>query len=189
LCNVSDSYIKSNRKLFEGIDDPNFPEGPFSKCTRSLLCDSILNNIEVQYQYNGKMKTIKGLPSMITDDYFDESFLLHEQTSHKVFMAVMEDFKEQHKDYSETSLEYIDSIFKYFSTIDSIEDPRAYLQDNWASMKNIVRFQPLDKIRDYFGEKNAIYFGFVGTFITMLWIPSIVGILFFIFGILFYYKY
>jgi len=104
-------------------------------------------------------------------------------------MAVMNDFKEQHKDYSETSLEYIDAIFKYFSTVESIDDPRAELQDDWASLKNIVRFQPLDKIRDYFGEKNAIYFGFVGTFISMLWIPSIVGIIFFALGIYFYYRY
>jgi len=43
-------------------------------------------------------------------------------------------------------------------------------------------------VRDYFGEKNALYFGFVGSFIGMLWIPSFVGVLFFLLGIGLYYT-
>ena len=122
--NVSDTYIKSNKSLFEKIDDPNYPEGPFSKCTRSLLVDSVLNNLEIHYEYQKKIKTIKGLPSLITDEYFEESFLLHEQTSHKVFMAGIDSFKEEHKDYSPTSIEYIESLFKNLAMCEHV-DPRA----------------------------------------------------------------
>jgi hypothetical protein len=56
------------------------------------------------------------------------------------------------------------------------------------ALGNLFKFQPLGSIRDYFGEQNAIYFGFVGSFITMLWIPALVGIVFFVLGLSFYYR-
>ena len=36
--------------------------------------------------------------------------------------------------------------------------------------------QPLYHLRDYFGEKIAVYFGFIGTFSLSLAIPSLTGL-------------
>jgi len=43
--------------------------------------------------------------------------------------------------------------------------------------------QPLDRIREYFGEKVALYFAFLGFYTSWLWSASIVGIIVFIFGL------
>ncbi|XP_046382503.1 anoctamin-1-like isoform X1 [Ischnura elegans] len=59
---------------------------------------------------------------------------------------------------------------------------RYHLSRDWASVKRWAHYQPLDQIRDYFGEKFAIYFAWLGFYTNMLILPSIVGILCFIYG-------
>ena len=46
-----------------------------------------------------------------------------------------------------------------------IADPRKALQDTWLKH---FRYQPLWKIRNYFGEKIALYFGWLGKVSCML---------------------
>ena len=43
-------------------------------------------------------------------------------------------------------------------------------------------------IRNYFGESNAFYFAWVGVFISVLWLPSLIGIGFFFFGVQYAYM-
>ena len=52
---------------------------------------------------------------------------------------------------------------------------RKWLHQNWAQYKNIMRPQPLDRIRDYFGEKVALYFTFIGFYTKWLILFSLVG--------------
>jgi len=182
---VSDTYIRSNKYLFDLKEDTT--NGPFSSCTRSLLVDSILTNLEIKYIYQSKKISIKGLPLIINAKIFEESFLLHDQTSHKYFTKIINNFKWENLEYTQSSIDYLVQNMKKFS-MTGYSDMRAYLQDNWASLGNLFKFQPLGSIRDYFGEQNAIYFGFVGSFITMLWIPALVGIVFFVLGLSFYYR-
>ena len=152
-----------------------------------MLVDSILNNIEVNYTFNGKEKIIKGLPLLKEEEYFEESFLLHDQTSHKYFTKIMEKFKRDHNEFGPISVEYLESILHQNVKTDNV-DTRVFLQDNWASLKNLFKVQPLAEVRDYFGEKNALYFGFVGSFITMLWFPSFIGVCLFLLGLELYYT-
>ena len=178
---VSDAYIRSNRSLFD------LKSQPFSHCTRTLLVDSILNNLEIKFMTNNQMRTLIGLPLLISEGYFLEAFVLHDQTSHEIFLNGIKELKENNKEYSQNSVEYLERIFGYYMESNQF-DARSYLQENWASLKNLFKFQPLSEVRDYFGEKNALYFGFVGSFITMLWFPSLVGLFFFMLGVNLYYT-
>lgn len=57
---------------------------------------------------------------------------------------------------------------------DRLLDPSIYRWCDWFSP------QPLDQVRVYLGEKIALFFTFKGFYISMLWAPSILGILVFI---------
>ncbi|CAG2218059.1 unnamed protein product [Mytilus edulis] len=65
-------------------------------------------------------------------------------------------------------------------TMDLDEDPRKILNDEWTKL---FKFQPLTKIRNYFGEKIAFYFAWTGLLTTSLWVPMLLGLAIFIYGI------
>ncbi|CAF1287960.1 unnamed protein product, partial [Didymodactylos carnosus] len=54
----------------------------------------------------------------------------------------------------------------------------------WARFRNLFRVQPIQLIRDYFGEKIAFYFCWLGWYNTMLILPSILGIFVLLYGII-----
>lgn len=60
------------------------------------------------------------------------------------------------------------------------KDPRKELNDKWTGF---FRLQPMTKIRDYFGEKIAFYFAWAGFLVTTLWLPMLLGLVIFIYGI------
>ncbi|KAH8042641.1 hypothetical protein HPB51_024873 [Rhipicephalus microplus] len=60
-------------------------------------------------------------------------------------------------------------------------DTRAALDRQW---RKLVGGQPLDSIRDYFGEKISFYFAWVGTFIASLVVPAVIGLGVFFFGVI-----
>ena len=51
------------------------------------------------------------------------------------------------------------------------------LQENWAKFTNIHKSQPIQKIRNYFGESVAFYFAFLGAYTKSLIVASVVGAL------------
>lgn len=59
-------------------------------------------------------------------------------------------------------------------------DPRLDMQLTWTKF---FKFQPLWKIRNYFGEKIAFYFAWSGTLVSTLWLPMIFGFAVFIYGL------
>jgi len=65
-------------------------------------------------------------------------------------------------------------------TTGSGEDARHDLSRCWARS---CRFQPLCKIRNYFGEKIALYFAWSGTLIISLWPPMLFGFAVFLYGL------
>jgi len=67
--------------------------------------------------------------------------------------------------------------------IQSEGSQRKLLYDEWASLKQFWKFQPLDSIRDYYGVKMGLYFAWLGYYTFMLIPPSIVGIICFIYGV------
>ncbi|KAK3782661.1 hypothetical protein RRG08_037665 [Elysia crispata] len=65
----------------------------------------------------------------------------------------------------------------------SAENKRKILYDHWASWRNCLKFQPIDHIRLYFGEKIALYFAWLGFYTTMLVPASVVGLCVFFYGL------
>ena len=67
---------------------------------------------------------------------------------------------------------------------DDDDNSRASLYRSWGDWRhgNWYRFQPLDHIRTYYGEKIAIYFAWLGYYTSVLVLPSIVGLIIFIIG-------
>lgn len=48
--------------------------------------------------------------------------------------------------------------------------------------RRLITRQPLDAIRDYFGEQIAFYFAFVGFYTSSLAFPAILGLIVFLYG-------
>jgi len=63
--------------------------------------------------------------------------------------------------------------------VSSTVDARHELDRTWAKS---CRFQPMWKIRNYFGEKIALYFAWCGMLIMSLWLPMIFGFAVFLYG-------
>ena len=74
----------------------------------------------------------------------------------------------------------IDEIQKYVRDYVPYVDLRDYLSRKWGG---VCGKQPIHEIRDYFGEKIAFYFAWVSTLITSLWIPAVLGLVVFCFGL------
>ncbi|XP_048580920.1 anoctamin-7 isoform X2 [Nematostella vectensis] len=59
---------------------------------------------------------------------------------------------------------------------------RQVLKEYWARWGAWYKYQPLDHIRWYFGEKIAIYFAWLGQYTAWLIMPSVVGLIVFIYS-------
>uniref|UniRef100_A0A8C3L1C1 Anoctamin n=1 Tax=Chrysolophus pictus TaxID=9089 RepID=A0A8C3L1C1_CHRPC len=56
------------------------------------------------------------------------------------------------------------------------------LCEEWASYGVFYKYQPIDLVRKYFGEKIGLYFAWLGVYTQMLIPASIVGIIVFLYG-------
>ncbi|XP_071532826.1 anoctamin-7-like isoform X2 [Panulirus ornatus] len=62
-------------------------------------------------------------------------------------------------------------------------NPRQILYHYWARWGKWYKYQPLDHIREYFGEKIGIYFAWLGLYTGWLLPAAIVGLLVFLYGV------
>ncbi|CAB3359127.1 Hypothetical predicted protein [Cloeon dipterum] len=65
---------------------------------------------------------------------------------------------------------------------------RQVLYEYWARWGKWYKYQPLDHIREYFGEKIAIYFAWLGFYTGWLLPAAIVGLLVFMYGVFTIHK-
>ena len=99
-------------------------------------------------------------------DVYEDAFVLHEDSN---LMAEKED---KDKDPKKTDMAP--------DKRNLIEDPRKEMDDTWVQW---WKFQPLWKIRNYFGEKIGLYFAWAGMLLTSLWLPMLFGVACFIYGL------
>ena len=60
-----------------------------------------------------------------------------------------------------------------------LPDARKDMNDTWT---RFFKYQPMWKIRNYFGEKIAFYFAWSGMLISSLWLPTLFGLGVFAYG-------
>ncbi|XP_059085679.1 anoctamin-7-like isoform X3 [Tigriopus californicus] len=69
-------------------------------------------------------------------------------------------------------------------TPENLLNTRQILSHYWAAWGKWYKYQPLDHIREYFGEKIAIYFAWLGFYTGWLLPAAVVGVLVFLYGVL-----
>ncbi|KAG9280364.1 anoctamin-1 isoform X1 [Astyanax mexicanus] len=95
-----------------------------------------------------------GITTLIAKGVYDSAFPLHDG-----------DFKgENHNVQSED------------------KNDRQLLHDEWARYGAFYKYQPVDLIRKYFGEKIGLYFAWLGVYTQLLALASLVGIIVFLYG-------
>ncbi|XP_016125816.1 anoctamin-1-like isoform X1 [Sinocyclocheilus grahami] len=62
------------------------------------------------------------------------------------------------------------------------KNDRQLLHDEWARYGAFYKYQPVDLIRKYFGEKIGLYFAWLGVYTQLLIPASVVGIIVFFYG-------
>ncbi|XP_039604731.1 anoctamin-1a isoform X3 [Polypterus senegalus] len=65
---------------------------------------------------------------------------------------------------------------------DADQNDRKVLWDEWASYSVFYKYQPINLVRKYFGEKIGLYFAWLGVYTQMLIPASVVGIIVFLYG-------
>ncbi|XP_076085009.1 anoctamin-7-like isoform X2 [Mytilus galloprovincialis] len=60
---------------------------------------------------------------------------------------------------------------------------RQILYEYWARWGKWFKYQPLDHIREYFGEKVGIYFAWLGFYTAWLLPASVIGVIVFLYGV------
>ncbi|PNI36057.1 ANO2 isoform 6, partial [Pan troglodytes] len=70
---------------------------------------------------------------------------------------------------------------EYDSPEDDMND-RKLLYQEWARYGVFYKFQPIDLIRKYFGEKIGLYFAWLGLYTSFLIPSSVIGVIVFLYG-------
>jgi hypothetical protein len=178
----SHDNLKTNRfkkGLFGMIT--NLPESTFqsinNKARNMFKNDSSSDDSQLDEK---EKKIYEGLPFMLNQGYFDDAFVLHEQSTHNLNLQLVVGAVDKHlfegKDMNVIDNRSANSDLLY-------EDNRKELHTKWAKLTNIFKFQPIMAIRNYFGEETAFYFAWVGCLISTLYLPTIIGIIFFGIGL------
>ncbi|XP_036978030.1 anoctamin-2b isoform X6 [Acanthopagrus latus] len=75
-----------------------------------------------------------------------------------------------------------DGDYKVIGDLEERND-RQVLHEEWARYSAFYKYQPIDLVRKYFGEKIGLYFAWLGVYTQLLVPASIVGIIVFGYGV------
>lgn len=113
---------------------------------------------------------------MLHHKYFLDAFTLHDQSGDDPGRKILVDMM-----YGMHGINgHVAKATPLPSEDPIVDDTRRDLDRTWARS---CRFQPLWKIRNYFGEKIALYFAWCGTLILTLWLPMLFGFAVFLYGL------
>ncbi|KAM9327575.1 anoctamin-4-like [Pholidichthys leucotaenia] len=115
----------------------------------------IIHHILQRVKYE-EGKTKMGLNRLLSNNSYEAAFPLHEGSYHS----------------------------KKSIRTHGAENHRHLLYEYWAWWGVWYKYQPLDLIRRYFGEKIGLYFAWLGWYTGMLFPAALVGLLVFLYGLL-----
>ena len=120
---------------------------------------------------------------MLKNKYFTDCFVLQDESMHEMHLKTFFNFiRDENFNDQPNKAENLYRNLKHFESLNQV-DTRSDLHNKWASFRNMFRFQPMWDIRNYLGESNAFYFAWVGVFVSLVWVPSLIGLCFFIYGL------
>ncbi|XP_013418581.1 anoctamin-7 [Lingula anatina] len=158
----------------------------FRSSLRSLLTHNILINTDVRDKTekesilkhanlkNHKKPDIlakKALPYLLHKKIYTDAFIIHDE-------SVDDPENPSNKNKSKPCSSCCEEEF--VNPVGFDMDPRWTLNHTWT---RVFKYQPLWKIRNYFGEKIALYFAWSGLLITSLWMPTLFGLSIFFYGL------
>ncbi|XP_071839924.1 anoctamin-7-like isoform X4 [Apostichopus japonicus] len=114
----------------------------------------VVNEILQNVTYGKRKRAEVGIDRLLEEDVFQAAYPLH------------------------------DGPEEYDNLADDKLNRRQVLRKYWARWGAWYKYQPLDHIREYFGEKTAIYFAWLGMYTGWLLPASVVGIIVFLYGII-----
>ena len=154
---------------FIGKDDP---DTFFSRSQRSRMVYEILETTVFGKEKKGEV----GIDRLVADGAYAAAFPLHDGP-YETKTAEGNDAMEQQHPNQQTYQQKT-------SALDKPLNERQLLYEYWARWGKWYKYQPLDHIRNYFGEKVAIYFAWLGFYTGWLLPAMVVGVLVFLYGLL-----
>ncbi|XP_064636071.1 anoctamin-7-like isoform X3 [Lineus longissimus] len=169
---VSAPFQLDKIHLFEGHENE---DTFFRPALRSYLTHHILINIDIRRKAEEEEDSLakKGLPYLLMKKTYTDSFLLHEKSEEDPIVHELIEIRQKEGLLSDEAAEKM-------KTTEVDPDPRKKMNHTWTK---IQKYQPLWRIRNYFGEKIGFYFAWSGQLITSLWIPTVFGICIFFYGL------
>ncbi len=183
---LNNSVLKT--LLAPNVTQPNSNVNILSKLKQKLVEKKIVEGIVYDDEDDNKDTILySGLHYMLENEYFNDAFILHDETNEE-FDKIISEMTQENASHDANHLELLKSLSENKKEEGPSFDTRLMLSKNWAGIKNVFRFQPLWHIQNYFGEYIAFYFAFCGSIISYLWVPTFTGIAFFVVGAINKYK-
>ncbi|VDK54883.1 unnamed protein product [Anisakis simplex] len=198
---ISQPFQRKISHLFVNYDDPlKF----FRTALRSLLVHQILIEIDISKTINAEDSDEeiefkkRGLLYLAMKGAYSDTFILHDPSQLRLYSphlyrlslssdhALSQVFNQsclndivQDEPYYRKMRER--NYIEYTEFVEGLRcDPRKVLSKQWIPF---YKFQPIHRIREYFGEKITFYFAWEGTFLTALWPAAVAGLLCFAYGL------
>jgi hypothetical protein len=178
-----DNVIDTAKKLTSGIKD-SIDASDATTYMKQFVARKL--NLEEDEQ---STLLYPGLSYMLDKEYFNEAFILHDEGDaseefNQVLTKLIDEISnEKDKKEMQRFLEDRKKRAKQEEKDNPSDDPRTKLTQSWAHIKNIFKNQPLFDIRNYLGEYITFYFAFCATLISSLFLPCILGLASFGYGI------
>ncbi|CAN8006180.1 unnamed protein product [Ixodes hexagonus] len=164
----------------------------FRTALRCLLTHHVLTNIDIAKGEDSnpvEFHRKKGLSYLLMKSVYLDAFVMHDRSAlEPVYVPGEPANTVTGQSLSALkvtdSVNHVDDQRRQKSLGDSartVKDTRSSLDSHW---RKLMGGQPLDSIRDYFGEKISFYFAWVGTFIASLVVPAVIGLGVFFFGVI-----